>query len=284
MTPESGIVTSQYDINWSVIGLRKLVVEPVKRAHRGEVKVNVNNGWRRLRWSYQGKRYVMAVGLLDTLANRALASAKATIIWADILAGQFDKSLVKYRYDSTDGPIVLELYQKYVDWKRRKVTKRSLDKYFGLRSQIQTYFGERQADRVIEDHALDFRDWLLKRLSPATARERIGMMYSCWSWAISKKMVTDNPWKNVRVKAPPKQRPRPFTQDEYARILAEFKVNHAHYFDFVRFLMSVGCRTGEVAGLRWKHLSENCDRIWIGESWGRGERQGKRIRFFTIGC
>ncbi|EKV01571.1 site-specific recombinase XerD [Leptolyngbya sp. PCC 7375] len=236
VTPESVIVTSQYDVNWSVIGLRKLVVESAKRAHRGEVKVNVNSGWLRLRWSYQGKRYVMAVGLLDTPANRALASAKATIIWADILAGQFDKSLVKYRYDSTDSPTVLELYQKYVDWKRRQVTKHSLDKYFGLRSQLETYFGSRQADRVIEDHALDFRDWLVKRLAPSTAKERIGMIRSCWSWAIGKKLVAENPRVNARVKVPPKQRPRPFTQDEYVCILAEFKANHAHYLDFVKFL------------------------------------------------
>ncbi|ESA38092.1 site-specific recombinase [Leptolyngbya sp. Heron Island J] len=269
----SDIFATGSDINWSIVGLQKLVVEPVKRARKGEVKVNVDKGWLRLRWSYQGKRHVMAIGLLDTPANRALAAAKAEVIRADMLSNQFDKSLVKYRYEQIDALTVLELYQKYVDWKRRQVTKRSLDKYFGLRSQLETYFGSRQADRVIEDHALDFRDWLLKRLSPATARERIGMMRSCWSWAIGKKLVADNPWKNVRVKAPPKQRPRPFTQDEYRRILEAFAEHHPHYLDFVKFLMGVGCRPGEAAGLRWGHLSDGCDRIWIGESWGRGERK-----------
>ncbi|MEM1253286.1 MAG: tyrosine-type recombinase/integrase [Cyanobacteria bacterium P01_H01_bin.21] len=250
------------------------MIEPAKKhARKGEVKINVDKGWLRLRWSCQGKRHVMAVGLLDTPANRAIAAAKATVIEADILSGQFDKSLVKYRYESTDTLTVLELYQKFVAWKRRQVIKRSIDKYLGLRSQLESFFGSRQADRVTEDHALDFRDWLLKRLSPLTARQRIGMIRSCWSWAIGKKLLTDNPWKNVRVKAPPRQPPKPFTHDEYQRILAEFKANHAHYFDFVRFLMGVGCRTGEAAGLRWGHLSEGCDRIWIGESWGRGERK-----------
>ncbi|MEM0978890.1 MAG: tyrosine-type recombinase/integrase, partial [Cyanobacteria bacterium P01_H01_bin.58] len=148
--------------------------------------------------------------------------------------------------------------------------------YLGLRSQLDTYFGSRQADRVIEDHALDFRDWLLKSLSPLTARQRIGMLRSCWTWAIGKKLVTDNPWENVRVKAPPKQRPRPFTQDEYQRILKAFAEHHPHYLDFVKFLMGVGCRPGEAAGLRWAHLSDGCDRIWIGESWGRGERKATK--------
>ena len=249
------------------------MVEPKKRALKGEIALHVDKGWLRLRWNHQGKRYVMAVGLVDTPGNRALAEAKGAVIRAAILSQQFDKSLVKYRYEASDSLTVVELYQKFVDWKRRQVTKRSLDKYLGLKSHLQTYFGTRQADRVTEDHALDFRDWLSKKLSPATARERIGMMRSCWSWAIGRKLVAENPWGNVRVKSPPKQRPRPFTQDEYRRISAEFRENHAQYADFVQFLMGIGCRPGEAAGLRWGHLSENCDRIWIGESWGRGERK-----------
>lgn len=249
------------------------MIEPSKRAYKGEVRIDVNKGWLRLRWSCQGKRHVMAVGMPDTPANRVLAAAKAAVIQTDILSGQFDKSLVKYRYQASDSLTVCQLYQKYIDWKRRQVTKRSLDKYLGLRSHVETYFGQRQADRVTEDHALDFRDWLMKRLSPLTARQRIGMMRSCWAWGIGKKLVSDNPWKNVRVKAPPKQRPRPFTQDEYKRIIDTFRELHPHYLDFIQFLMGVGCRPGEAAGLRWCHLSENCDRIWIGESWGRGERK-----------
>ena len=57
------------------------MVEPAKKhARKGEVKINVDKGWLRLRWSCQGKRHVMAVGLLDTPANRAIAAAKATVI------------------------------------------------------------------------------------------------------------------------------------------------------------------------------------------------------------
>ncbi|MEM1240657.1 MAG: phage integrase SAM-like domain-containing protein [Cyanobacteria bacterium P01_H01_bin.26] len=238
------------------------MVEPKKkRALKGEIALHVDKGWLRLRWNHQGKRYVMAVGLVDTPGNRALAEAKGAVIRADILSQQFDKSLVKYRYEASDSLTVVELYQKFIDWKRRQVTKRSLDKYLGLKSHLQAYFGTRQSDRVTEDHALDFRDWLSKKLSPATARERIGMMRSCWSWAVGKKLVAENPWKTVRVKSPPKQRPRPFTQDEYRRISAEFRENHTQYADFVQFLMGIGCRPGEAAGLRWGHLSEKCDRI-----------------------
>ena len=171
---------------------------------------------------------------------------------------------------------VVELLQCYIDWKRRQVGVRSLDKYLGLKGHAVQFFGPRQAARVTEEQALDFRDWILKRLAPATARERVGMMGSCWRWGIGKKLVMENPWESVRVKAPAKQRPRPFTQGEYQRILKAFEEHHAHYADFVRFLLAVGCRPGEAAGLRWGHLSPECDRIWIGESWGRGERKATK--------
>ena len=80
------------------MGRRKLVAEPEKRASKGEVKLNVNKGWLRLRWNHQGKRYVMAVGLLDTPVNQALALGKAAIIRADILAGQEVTSVRKFHY------------------------------------------------------------------------------------------------------------------------------------------------------------------------------------------
>ncbi|MDV3351760.1 hypothetical protein QGP82_23860 [Leptothoe sp. LEGE 181152] len=77
MTPESVIVTSQYAINWSIVGRRKLVIEPKqKKARKGQIALHVDKGWLRLRWNHQGKRYTMAVGLLNTPANRSLAEAK----------------------------------------------------------------------------------------------------------------------------------------------------------------------------------------------------------------
>ncbi|MEM9978970.1 MAG: DUF3596 domain-containing protein [Cyanobacteria bacterium P01_D01_bin.2] len=85
------------------------MVEPKKkRALKGEIALHVDKGWLRLRWNHQGKRYVMAMGLVDTPGNRALAEAKGAVIRADILSQQFDKSLVKYRYEASDSLTVVE--------------------------------------------------------------------------------------------------------------------------------------------------------------------------------
>ena len=247
-----------------------------QRAPKGSINIGLLRGWLRLRWTHQGKRHTLSLGLPDTDVNRRLAQAKADIIKADILAGQFDASLMRYQPEQLVGLTVSDLFQRFTEWKRRQVGKRSLDKYLGLQVHVDTFFKTKRVDDLTEDRALDFRDWLSDRLAASTARERIGMMRSCWAWAIGRKLAADNPWENVRVKVPPKQRPQPFTQDEYRRILAGFQDHHPHYLDFVRFLMGLGCRPGEAAGLRWGHLSEDCRKIWIGESWGRGERKSTK--------
>lgn len=243
------------------------------RSPKGTVKIEADHSWLRLRWSYQGKRYAMALGLPDTEINRRIAQSKATVIQADILAGQLDVSLQRYRDSKNTSLTAAELFQKFTDWKRRQITKRSLVKYLGLQKLVKQHFKAKQADAITEDQALDFRDWLLNELASTTARERIGMMRSCWSWAIGRKLLTDNPWVNVRVKSSPRKRPQPFTQEEYAKILDGFREICPHYLGYVMFVMGVGCRLGEASGLRWGHLSSDCSKIWIGESWGRGERK-----------
>ena len=40
--------------------------------------------------------------------------------------------------------------------------------------------------------------------------------------------------------------------------------------DFVAVLFGVGCRFGEAAGLKWKHLGAGFSRVWLGESISRG--------------
>ena len=241
---------------------------------KGNITVGTDKGWLRLRWRHEGKRYTLTMGLPDTETNRRLAEARADIIRADILASQFDRTLARYRTQAqTDSLSVVELFSRYTDWKRRQVTRVSLDKYLGTSGHLTTYFKQRRVENLSEDQALDFRDYLLRHLASSTARERISLVRSCWPWGISKGLATENPWQNVRVKSAPKQSPQPFTREEYRKILAGFDELYPHYSDFVRWLMGIGCRLGEAAGLRWGHLSSDFSKVWIGESWGRGQRK-----------
>ncbi|MCY7275742.1 MAG: DUF3596 domain-containing protein [Phormidesmis sp. CAN_BIN44] len=50
----------------------------------------------RLRWSHEGKRYCLSLGLKDNPKNRAQAQIRADIIERDIEHGMFDPMLFKY--------------------------------------------------------------------------------------------------------------------------------------------------------------------------------------------
>lgn len=272
------------------------VVESVStvQGRKGRVSVGADKGWLRLRWRYQGKPYVMALGLEDSPINRQLAERQAALIQADVQAdrtipGSFDQTLARYRNQSGESAIsVVQLWSRYTEHKRRSLPDpRSLDKYRGVTGYLKKYFKTRSALSTTETQAFEFRDWMLKQLKPITVRERLGMLRSCWEWGLKRKLVTDNPWADVRVKVPPKSKPKPFTKEEIGRILGHCRAEakFSHWADFIEFCLSVGCRPGEAAGLKWKHLSEDCSLVWVGESWGRGRQKGTKTneaRTFSI--
>lgn len=49
----------------------------VARAKKGSVKVETDRGWLRLRWSWQGRRFNLAMGLPDEPINQTIAERKA---------------------------------------------------------------------------------------------------------------------------------------------------------------------------------------------------------------
>ena len=172
-----------------------------RKSPKGSVSVSANRGWLRLRWSHWGQSYTLAVGLLGTIVNRRLAELQAQVIQKDIEAdrltpGAFDPSLAKYRDSAASQTVsVVKLFEKYTEHKCRTLPDpRSLDKYRGLLGHLNKYFKTRSSSSLGESKAFEFRDWLLKSLKPLTVRERIGMLRSCWDWAIQKKLLAENPW------------------------------------------------------------------------------------------
>ncbi len=251
-------------------------------AGKSAVKVESLRGNLRLRWSYQGKRQCLSLGLYDTPLARKVAQGKATIIEADLVTGNFDDTLRKYKGVSADKPqectfTAVGLFAKFTD--QRKVDPRTLEKYSAIATKLRDYFQSRNANVSIE--AADrFREWLGESIAPISQKEYIGTIGTCWNWAVKENLVPDSPWGDVlkRVKVPPKQRPRPFSKAEISAILDGFKGNryYRYYTDFVTFLLGTGCRTGEAIGLRWAHLSEDCGKVWIGESVSRGIRKSTK--------
>lgn len=260
-----------------------------KRTLKGSVAVRCKNDWLSLRWTWGGQRYEISLGLFDSRVNRTVAERKAKLIEQDMLTERFDPTLERYKPQIQTSEVVsaVELFEKFMTWKSKQVGEEdSMLKYTACLSYTRQYFRKLPAT-ISEEQATQFRDWLAKKLAPITLRERISSLRSCWRWGMRRKLVAENPWQEVKVKVPPKQRLNPFTKEETQKILKGFSTDpwYTYYTDFVEFLMSTGCRIGEAVGLRWKHLSADCSEVWIGESFGRGKRKPtktNKARWFDL--
>ena len=245
-----------------------------------KVRIEVVKGWIRLRWSCEGKRYSLALGVPESVVNRIVATGKAAMIEGDIATGNFDPTLAKYRPQrgaATPTLSIIDLLRRFTEVKRRKLAKETLSKYSALHDPISEFFSGRTAAAVDWDAADCFRVYLTKqrRLKPATVKDRLMVLSACWKWGINQGLVTINPWAEPlkTVAVPPMQKPKPFSQAEIAAILKAFRTgkHFSHYADFVEFRFGCGCRVQEAIGLQWKHLSEDCSTIWIGEAVSRSK-------------
>jgi integrase len=222
-------------------GVKKMAEK--RRNSKGAVAVGVDRGWLRLIWSYQGKRYTLALGLPDDQTNRAIAEAKAALIYRDIVSDHFDISLNKYKslsQSESQSIAVVGLFEQWLKYKAKQVEAISLEKQRSFFGYLQQFFKNKNASLVSEEEAFGFRDWLLKRNKPITVRERIGWLRSCWRWALKRKLIVgENPWNDVQVKVPPAQK-QPFTKGEVAKILKGFEAaEFAHYRHYAEFLLSI---------------------------------------------
>lgn len=222
------------------------------------VAINSFKGRLRLRWSHKGERFTLSLELPDSVGNRVVAKGKAATIEGDLVTGNFDRTLAKYRLPrgvKSATTSIIDLLNLFTEYKRRSVSATSTSKFKALRQPIEQFFGSKPAATVDEDTADKFRVFLSeKELAAATIKERLITMNACWSWALKRGMVASNPWVEIvrQVSVPPTQKPKPFTQDEIKAILKAFRSSryYAHYGDFVEFLFGSGCRIGEAIGLR----------------------------------
>lgn len=276
-----------------------------KKTPKGTVKVEVDKGWLRVRFTHAGKRYAFAIGLPNSEINRKVAEQRARQIELDIISGNFDPSLQKYKPQKRKETNINlmsagELLQQFIESKSKSVsTPRSLEKYETMLTHLLSFsckdgmskglLADKPAIYIGQFCAEQFNQYLTEKLVPITLKQSLLWLSACWQWGIKKRIVEINPWKPLadRVKVPPKQMPKPFTLQEIKAIIEGFRCDryYSHYADFVEFLFGTGCRTGEAIGLRWKHLNENCSTVWIGESLSRGIRKStktNRARTITL--
>lgn len=249
-----------------------------QRSAKGTVSVEVFQERLRLRWRQGGKRYTLSIGLPDSKVNRTVAQQKASQIQLDLISGNFDPTLKKYK-PCTSTQIaqigVATLFAKFCEYKAKSVSDKTMEKYRATLGYITRFFESDWVSEVDVDKAEKFADWLsTQNLSSGQRKRRIEELRACWNWALTQEFTEKNPWIELpgRLKVPPKQMPKPFSREEVHAIIQGFRADRYYYryADYVEFLFGTGCRTGEAIGLRWRHISDDCSTVWIGESISRG--------------
>lgn len=143
--------------------------------------MGADKGWLRLRWTYQGKRYALTLGLPDSNLNRTVAPQKAHQIELDIASGHFDPSLKRYKpqYQRLSQISAVNLFRLFTEEKAKQVYQRSLEKYWATINYLVEYFQDKVAE-IPQPTAEKFAQWLSDRHGQLVLKERIGLLKACW--------------------------------------------------------------------------------------------------------
>ncbi|MBW4553861.1 MAG: site-specific integrase [Aphanocapsa sp. GSE-SYN-MK-11-07L] len=240
------------------------------KASKGSVQIKTSNRRLQLVFSHAGKRHYLSLGLPDSKTNRKLAEMKARAIELDIVSGNFDTSLTKYKPQSamstatpvtpivTPKPDLGSLWERYVEFKRPSVSPNYLVKELGTAERaIRTQLPTRSLDEAIQ-----IRDWVVAHKPADAAKRLITQFSSCCDWATKSGLIDANPFTGMakELKLPKngeKEEIDPFSHQERDLIIEAFEASqyYRHYVPFVNFLFKTGCRPSEAIALQWKHIS-----------------------------
>lgn len=241
---------------------------------------------------YRGVRCREQTKLSDTPANRKRVTNILERIEAEILVGTFDyvtyfpnsNSPERFRHidavqlaSSSSIPSFRDFADTWFSeneprWKYSyKITLRtSLDKH------ILPVFGELQLDEITKSAVLAFRAKLARMprkdgatgLSPSRINHVMVPLRSIMNEA-AERYEFSTPFKNVKPLKVGRTDVDPFTLEEVRQLIEHVRPDYKNYL-IVRFF--TGMRTGEVHGLKWKHVDFEHRQILVRESFVAGQQ------------
>lgn len=240
------------------------------KSSKGSVVLNSLRGRLRLRLPrnlFNGKQTYLSLGLDDTKFNRKLAEAKLHQIELDIISGEFDFTLAKYK-PQTNLAVVENIRSKQKIelselWEKHRVFKEP------NRSQSWIMTCNQQTKYLVKcpykslDESKEIFNWITSNIPAHSAKRLVVELSACCNWGVKNNLITTNPFEGLAKEIDIKKTGNedndinPFSKDERDAIIAAFEANtyYKHYANYVRFLFFTGARPSEVIALQWKHIS-----------------------------
>lgn len=244
-----------------------------------QIKPVNNHGSIQLKFSFAGKRYSfnpIPGGQYGNPRDLSTAQAIATRIQNDVLAGNFDKTLNRYRITpkaaQQETPkeaapkTLLALWDRWVETLDLSPETKA-DHYEMIRRMI-----------VRAKPGIGETRWLTKAdLAASTINKRLSYVRSCFRWAVSRGFVEESPWEAIKPRKAAQKEIRPFSPKEAKAVLKGFQRLAPHYEPFIRFLFLTGVRLSEAIGLRWGAVDWEAKTVTIRESLSK-DRTGNSYR------
>ncbi len=263
------------------------------KASKGTVGVSADKGTLRLsfpRLMFGGKQKFVALGLRDTPENRVIAEKKALQANLDISNNEFDFTLEKYKPvhhltvaspPATKMLSIVELWDKFTEYKKKSLKPKTLEKYDNLRKLLI------KVSAPLDD-AIAVKGQLEKLTTIFRVKDALMYLSAASNWGCKNRLLSSNPYEGMSNELPKHNYqdnscPNAFTDDETALIIQSFKndersgMNYKRYAAFVEFLFLTGCRPSEAVGLQWKNISEDCGTVHFMGSIGQVGNRRVRV-------
>jgi integrase len=261
-----------------------------KSTRSGQITVAINDGRLRLRVPGEllpdNKTQFVAMGLDDTPANQLLAEAKILQIRGDMLNGDFDETLDKYRLKPKAKVLkIAEIGQLWIEYLKYKQPTAKESHYDHLANGLGKSIAANPYQEI--DDALAFREWLLENTTIGMTKRILIYCNAAVEWGIKNRLVSgvNSPYSGMAGDLPQhawelEGKPNAFTLDEIRKIRAAFAehedINIENYAMFVDFLFLTGCRPSEAIGLRVCDVAD--DRSHITFNGAIVRVQGRAVR------
>ncbi|MCS7031926.1 MAG: site-specific integrase [Gloeomargarita sp. SKYG116] len=236
----------------------------MKRAPKGAVVLINSNGRLQARFHWRGKRWYWSLGVADTPMNRRLVAGRVAALERDLVLGEFTGDFSKYEPQAAVTPVVtpmprlLDLWDKFVEYKRPQLAISTLQKVYGRYGELLSRCPYQQLEQ-----ATQIRDWIVQTQPPITAKRLLQHLAACGKWAVHSGLLETNPFAGMATtitipKSDKTDEIDPFAADERDAIIQAFEQSphYRHYGPLVKFLFLTGCRPAEALALEWSHIQD----------------------------
>lgn len=226
----------------------------------------------------------------DTPLNRHHAEGTAAQIKADLVTGNYDPTLVKYKPAANvrsrqTSRSTVDLFEQFTEQKRRNGVSAAtiLARYTSMKSNIARH----GVNIASQEDAMQLVEMIRARQSSITSNHNLILLKSFGRWLKEQQLAEENYFALInplKRTSNAKQDRTPFTKREVKSLLNAMKSHPTayRYYDFTLVLFSLGLRPSEAIGLRWCHINMDRREVTIRESmgrsidsYGRGTRQRK---------